>query len=493
MKQTTPLLLLASLSTPVFALQAIDDNALATVSGQAGITIETSNSAADGTVLTVGEFVFTELDEDGLGAETFSMEDIRLQIVDLDGAGNVLGPGGFKTTIDVADTGELSIKTTDLSALNLNIGDVRIGTRSVGSVGLNKWRFAPGSFLEVAAVPGADGVKLRNRTYMTDGSRIDFTYVEDDLALATDVEFKPTSGGSPFQSEFFISAVDGELRLEMGKTEGTLELNNIRLLDATDGSDLFGGADYGDLGFGDVSVNEAYFTLQANPDAEGLKGRFASDLTIGTAFYRSNDKRINLGNVRLSTGKEAGGALKEVGYTFEIVGGTGLYGNGISASFFDVDDLSLFIDNITFSDGDGTNASGSLGSYGIEHFSLNGGSMTAQIWALPGAGRQGIRSDLQLSDGVSFDLTIYDEEPTGTNDPKLTASVVVNDFSQEAYIDVTKKGLQVSVADMELSASMNALRLGDGQTYQGQSGRLVIDSLTVEPGAYLRVEPIQIP
>ena len=473
-------------------LQAIGDAQMAEVSGQAGITIETSNTAADGTVLTVGSFVFTEFDEDGLGDESITLNDIRLQIVELNPDGSVFGPGGFTTTIDVLASGELSMKTTDISALNLNVGDVLVGSRSIGAVGLNNWVFGDGSFVETAFVPDIDGVKIRSRTVMTPGSGIDFSYTEDDLTLASDIVFNPSSTSSAFQSEFFISAVDGTLRLEFGQTEGTLEMNDIRILDDA-GNPLFGGATFGDIGFGDVTVNEGYFTLQANPDAEGLKGKFASDMTIGTQFYRTNDKRLNLGDVRISTGRNADNSIKEVGYTFEIVGGTGLYGNGIAASFFDVEDLSFTVGSLTFSNGDGSSETGSLGSYGIENFSLNGGSMTASVWALPGAGRQGIRSDVQLSDGASFDLAIFDETPTGSNDPKLTASIVVNDFSQEAHIDVTEKGLQVSVVDMEMSASMNALRVGDGQNYQGQSGRLVIDSLTVEPGAYLRVEPIQIP
>lgn len=473
-----------------YAMQALDDAGLSVISGQSGITIDINPETADGTFLTASEVVLTENDKDGLGDETISLSDLKLRIVQFDASDNIIGKGNFNTVIDVDNTGQVLMRADNLPGLSFTVGDIKFGDRSVGSIGLNKWKFAPGSFLETAFVPAADGTKIRSRIVMTENSFLDFVYKEDGLSLSTKIEFKPNSANEPFDSEFFLSGVGGALRLEAGTVKGTLELTNIQILDENN-QPLFSGASFGDIGLGDVSVNKGYFELAANtdPGVEGLKGRFGSDLVIGTVFYRTNNQRFNIRDIKLKTGA-FNGPVEDIGYRFEVVGGTGAYGNGVSAVFFDATKLSFQLSRLTFSDKDGSNESASFGSFGIENGSFNGGSLTTSIWALPGAGRQGIRMDVELSDGASFDFTIK-EDPAVANTPTLTASAVIGDFSSETHIDMTKKGFNTSVVDFEMSANINALKMGTGQTYQGQSGRIVVDNYKIQPGSYMRIEPVQ--
>lgn len=478
-----------------FALQSINDEDLSYVSGQSGITIEitpeTLSGEGLGTVATISEFIYTENDKDSSGAETFSLSDLKLKIVEFDANNDISGIGSFKADIDVANTGQVDIRSSNLPGLSLSVGDIKLGSRSIGSLDIDKWVFKPGSFLETSFVPDANGAKIRSRIFMTDGSFLNLNYKEDDLTLTSTVNFLPNSSNNPFDSESFISGIDGVLRLELGQTTGTLEITNIKLRDENS-VELFGGQSFGDIGLGDVVINEGYFELTANPDSavEGLLGEFGSDLTIGEVFYRTNGQRININNIKLKTG-DFNGALDPIGYTFELVGGVNSYGNGVALTFFDVDNLNFEFSAFTFSSDDGSNETVSFGSLGIANASFgSNGQLTQSIWALPGSGEQGLRLDLQVTDGVRFDLTIK-EDPVVNNTPTLTAETVINTLTFETYVDFIEKGLHVNVIDFELDANINSIKLGTNDAYKGQTGRVVVDNYTVEPGSYIRFEPLQ--
>lgn len=466
-------------SFSVSALQAIDDLDMASVYGQSGLTIETQIENNDGTLVTIGSVTYTEENEDDSDDEFLSLQNIGLQIIEIDNAGNLLGPGSITTTIDISENGDLSVRATDLGAINFTVGSIDFSGRSIGALGLNRWRFAPGSFLETTVINGSP-VKVRSRTLMTDGSGIDFRYIEDELLLTSNIAFKPDSANRPFQSEFFLTTVDGALKIEFGETRGTLEFNNLKL-SKQDGSPLLNGQSFGDVGYGDVVVNQGYFTVRANDSAEGLAGELLADITAGTAFYRTDSNRLNFENVNLKTNGE-------INYQLELVGGESDFARGISATLTGISDIDFTIGAIIFSQADGSSGrSDSLGSFAIENFDLNDGAIAASVWALPGAGSQGIRLDTAITSGAEFDFTYRDEESSAA---RLTAEVVLGEFSSETLLDITPKGLHFTVESLEAEAHINAIRMGNGSSYQGQIGRMDIDGLVVQPGSYLRVEPI---
>lgn len=305
---------LSLVSPVVVALQPISDADLQGVAGQSGLTINLTidNQADPGTLITTGAVRYTEVDEDGEGEEYFETESLKVQVLELDASDTVIGAGDLTTTLDVLADGSLSFKTTDIGALNILLGPVNFSGRTIAQLGIHKWKFGSGSFLETGFVNDVSSTKLRMRTYLTAGSELDFRYTEDGLTFATDVKFEPTSAGDPFESEFFISAVNDELRLELGKTVGTLEVNDLRILNDS-GANIFGTGSYGDVGFGDVTINEAYFSLKSNPDGEGLAGEFKLDQTIGNLFYRTNGNRLAVRDFNLNTNGLAS-------YTLELSG-----------------------------------------------------------------------------------------------------------------------------------------------------------------------------
>lgn len=466
-------------ASPLQALQAIDDADMASVYGQSGISIDTQIEADDGTLLTIGSVTYTEENKDDSGDEFLQLKDIGLQIVEIDDAGNVLGPGFISTRIDVAENGNLNIRSSELGAINFTVGSIEFSGRSIGALGLNRWRFAPGSFLETTVLNDTP-VKIRSRTLMTDGSGIDFRYIEDDLLLTSNIEFKSDSLNRPFQSEFFLSADNQALKIEFGETRGTLEFNNLKLSDNL-GNPLLNNQSFGDLGYGDIVVNQGYFTVRANDNGEGLSGELLSDITVGTAFYRTDENRLNFENVNIATNGE-------IRYQLELVGSQTDFARGMTAILTDISDLDLTIGSIIFSQADGLSGrSDSLGAFAIENLNLNGGALVTSLWALSATGSQGIRLDAAITRGAQFDFTYADDESSAA---KLTAEVVLGEFSAETLLDITPKGLNFTVENLEAEAHVNAIRIGDGSLYQGQTGRIDIDGLVVQPGSYLRVEPI---
>ena len=101
-----------------------------------------------------------------------------------------------------------------------------------------------------------------------------------------------------------------------------------------------------------------------------------------------------------------------------------------------------------------------------------------------------------MSGTTEFDLTIKDspiDNPFDPSAPSLTAKVVLQNLSVSQTIDQTTKGLHIGVIDSSLDASINQIRVGTGENYQGQSGRLVMNNLSIQPGSYFRIEPIPAP
>ena len=468
------------------AMQVLEDDYMSEVAGQAGITIELTTSDPTGRLLSTGEIRFTEKDNDGQGEDYLSIGGLTLRTLVTDGAGNILGVDTIKTTIDVDAGGNVSIKSKDINTLDLELGEISFSGRALFSAArLSVWQFVGDSYLETALINDPVGSKIAFRTVMEAGSGLTYQFDEDGVTFSSDVVFTPATGETTFRSEVFLTGNSDELKLEFGETVGSLEIRNISILDGN-GDNIFGANNFGDVGYGDVVINTGYMTLSASKDPlrDGIEGKINADLNMGTAFYRTGDERLNARNVQLSTNGE-------ISYQLDFLDNG--FATGLEGRIFDVTDVDLIIGALTLSSGNGSNETLSMGSFAIENLNLNGGSIDLGIYTLPGAGAQGMQMDVAMSGTTSFDLTIKDDPAavSGNPDPQLTAEVVMNNVSVSQTIDQTPLGLHIGVLDTSMDVNINAIRIGDGLIHQGQTGRLVMNNLTLQPGSYFRIEPLQ--
>ncbi len=491
MKQTSLRSIFAVLlpltSAPALALQPLSENSLSAVTGQAGLTIETQINEAQGNVLTASEFRFTEADRAGDGQDEYlAVENILVRATQDDGSGGRIGDQ-FVTTLDVSAEGDLIIRTSGMDYLTVQTGKVVLGGRALyESISINDWNFAGNSFIETTVLNEAEGARVRYRTAMEDGSGLGFAFVEDGVTFTSDVVFKPATGNSAFISELFLSGDLDGVKLEFGETQGSFEVNNITLRDGN-GDNLFGTNDFGDVGYGDIDVVSGYMTLRANdePGREGIRGEVASNITVGTAFYRTGDQRVNFRNADINTNGE-------IQYQLDFMNNG--FATGLEGIIDEVSDVDFVVGGLTLSDGDGNNESVSMGAYGIENLNFNGGALEVGLYTLDGQGSQGLRLDATLAGKTSFDLTIKDspiDDPFNDSAPALTAEVVMQNVSLAQTVDQTEKGLHIGIVDASMDVSINSIQAGTGANYQGQTGRLVMNNLTLQPGSYLRVQPLQ--
>ncbi|MAD44220.1 MAG: hypothetical protein CMI02_07995 [Oceanospirillaceae bacterium] len=472
-------------ASPVMAMQAMDEASMAAVAGQSGITIETSTLNPDGDFLTTGEIRYTEEDKDGQGDDYVSIDSLKLRTYQTDVNGNFAGVDTFRTDIDVDAGGNVSIRTSDVDTLDLELGAVSFSGRTLfGAVRFSMWEFVGSSYLETVLLNSADGAKVGFRSVMEEGSGLTYQFDEDNVTFSSDIVFLPADGESTFRSEVFLTGDNDQLKLELGETSGSFEIKNISLLDAA-GNNIFGTNNFGDVGYANLGVDTGYFTIRGNPDADtdGILGEINTDLTVGNLFYRTGGQRLNLNNVRLNTNGE-------MTYTLDFID-TG-YTSGVDISLSDLSDLDLTIGAVNFSAGDGSGATASMGSYAVENLNLNGDSINLQLYTLPGAGSEGMQMDLTMAGTTDFDLTITDDDDgSGNPQPQLTAQVVINNFSLSQTIDQTEKGLHVGIVDQSMDLNINRIRMGDGSTQQGQTGRIVMNNISLQPGSYFRVEPLR--
>lgn len=478
------LLSLSVVSLSTFAMQALDDDDMALVSGQSGIAIDITSNDPDGRLISTGAIRYTEYDRDGQGQDYLEIDGLTLRTLITNEQGQVVGVDTITTTINVDAGGNVSIKNRDINTLDLEMGAISLSGRTlIGGARLSVWQFVGDSYLETALLNDIDGIRVALRTVMESGSGLTYQFDEDGLTFSTDVIFVPASGETAFRSELFLSGSNDELRLEFGDTTGGIEIKNITLLDEQ-GEPLFGTNNFGDLGYSDIRINTGYITLAANRDAakDGLQGVINADVNVGTAFYRTGDQRLNLRDVQLRTNGE-------LSYEMDLID-TG-FATGIEARITDINNLDFIIGAMTLSAGDGSAESLSMGRYAIENLTVEGG-VSLGLYTLPGAGSQGMRLDMSMDGSTTFDLTIIDDVVAeGLPQPKLTAEVVLNNVSVAQTFDQTRKGLHIGVIDTSMDMNINAIRMGDGVQQQGQTGRLVMNNFALQPGSYFRIEPLQ--
>jgi len=175
----------------VSAMQPMTEESMAAVSGQSGITIETTPGSADGLVLSTGEIRYTETDRDGQGSDYLGVSSLALYATRPDGLGGVVSDT-IKTTIDITDTGDVRIKSTDINTLSLALGEISLSGRSVfSSVKMMDWSFVGNSYLETILVNDSAGSKIGLRTIMEAGSGLTYSFTEDAVTFSSDISFTP--------------------------------------------------------------------------------------------------------------------------------------------------------------------------------------------------------------------------------------------------------------------------------------------------------------
>lgn len=479
---------------PAVAMQVMEDNDMSAVAGQSGISIEMTTQDPNGDFLTTGEIRFTEDDRDGKGEDYLSIGSLKLRTITTDANGNMTGVDTIRTDIDVDDGGNVHIRQSDIDTLELELGELSLSGRTLfGATRFSVWKFVGNSYLETVLINDPAGAKVGFRTVMEEGSGLTYQFDEDGVTFSSDIVFLPKAGELAFRSEVFMTGDSDQLKLEIGETRGSFEIRNISLLDAS-GNNIFGVNDFGDLGYSDITVNTGYITVASSNivGVDGIQGKINSDLTVGNVFYRTGNQRVNFNNVSLNTNGE-------ISYNLDFIDTSVTNAvdknkvTGIDAHITDITDLDLTIGALTLSAGDGSAESLSMGSYAIENLNLNGGSIDLQMYTLPGAGAEGFQMDLTMAGTTSFDLTIKDDPAAvvGNPDPQLTANVVLNNVSVSQTVDQTNKGLHVGILSQSMDMNINQIRIGDGLIQQGQTGRLVMNNLSLQPGSYFRVEPLQ--
>jgi hypothetical protein len=110
---------------------------------------------------------------------------------------------------------------------------------------------------------------------------------------------------------------------------------------------------------------------------------------------------------------------------------------------------------------------------------------------LPGSGEIGLLFDISAPGVTSFNLEITDtaDQNGATPNNKLTAAVEMKNFAFQGAVDITPSGLNVGIKHMSADMSLNALTIGDGQTYSGSVGRMVLNSMSIRPGSYTTISP----
>lgn len=471
------------------AMQALDDSSMSDVAGQAGITIEQTTNGVDGFLMGTGEIKYTQADTAGQGEVDVTIDGmtVRSYVFDNTKTNNFGGYNTIRRVIDINADGDLSIKTMDIDTLDIKIGAIAIGGRRVNSgIDINVWKLAAGSYLETEVKNDFAGAKIISRNVMKAGSGYNQIVYENGLNISSDTVFLPNVGDDAFVSELILTSEGDGLKIEVGATKGTMEIKNLSILDS-DGTNLFGsGNSFGDFGYGNVTVNEGYITVAASQDPtnrNGIEGAIFSDIDIGNAYYRTGNARLNANNVMFTTGGELHYrlAFMDNGYA------SGLEGQFVSSS---TATASLSIGSLTLSDADGDNETNSIGSLAISNLSLNSGTAEVSIYTLPGYGNEGLRQVINATDESSFDMVLYDES-TAVGAPKLSANIVINNLTQDQTINYTKKGIRIQTVSSSMDMNINAIKAGNNQTYQGQSGRIVMNNFHQVSGGYTNIEPLR--
>ena len=489
MNNKLPLALAIGLvSGSALALQSLDDAVMQDVSGQGGLTIESTTTDPDGYTLRTGEIRYTQKNNEGGLDAYFSIDGMTERYYTSDAAGNFIGLNTVRTLINVDSAGNLSIKTEDVDTKDIHYGAMSFsGRQFLSGMDINVWKFKPGSYTEIEAKNDPAGAKIISRTVMKNGSGYTQKRYENDVIVSSKTAYCPDPCTGEYRSETILTNDAGNgLKLEFGATNGTIEIQDIKIARNINGTvvGLFDDNSFGDIGYGDISVNSGYVTMRANadPSKNGLQGQFASDIDVGTFFFRTDNSRINMHNLQFKT-------VGPIDYNLALMNNG--YATGIEAQIHGVGSTAeLRVGSITLSSKDGSGETTSAGSFAITGFTLNNGTAEISNYTLPGYGTDGLRQVVNASGKTSFNLEVYDES-SAAGAPKLSAEVVLNNFTQDQTTNYTPKGIYILTGSNSMDVNINAIRVGNGSTYKGQSGRIVMNNYHVMPGSYTNIEPLR--
>lgn len=485
--------MLSVISVNSFAMQSLEDEEMSLVLGQAGITasILPSDAGGQGKILDIEELRWTELDRDGGDVDTdfiaFKGISISNYLTNPDGTFLALDPIEF--TFDVNADGDAYFRSSGFRGMHWIVENIELSGRTMGGMEITQFEMVTGSYLEIAYNNEVGGAEIGMNVKMLEGSSFKYKYTED-YELAIDVGFTGNGVDDFFYVETSLTADASAVKLEFGALTGGIELNNLNILE--NGVPFFAES-FGDIGLSDVEfVSGSYMSIHANDStatSEGLAGKFDLSGTIGNLFYRTNGSRINFKGINLSTNGE-------VDYTFDQFSHEYVSGNiitGIRATLNNIDDVTILLGGITFSEGVGDfiNETVSAGSIGITNLDFNGDPLYVDLYTLPGSGKIGLLFDISAPGVTSFNLEITDtaDQNGATPNNKLTAAVEMKNFAFQGAVDITPSGLNVGIKHMSADMSLNSLTAGNGARYQGSIGRMVLNSMSVRPGSYTTVSP----
>lgn len=491
--QLSLLALAITFSAGSAAMQVLDDSLMQDISGQGGITIESTTTDPLGYTTQTGEIRYTQKNNEGGLDSYLSIGSLKQRYYTSDANGNFIGLNTIKTLIDVDTNGNLSIKTLDVDTMDIHLGEITLSGRTVlKGMEINVWEYAAGSYTELFLENAASGARIHSRTIMKDGSGYSQLRHENDISISNDVVYKPAAGQDAYTSELILTSSGNGLKLEFGETHGTMEIQNFTILDKDSKQNIFGydgqgkANTFGDLGYGNIQVNSGYMTIRANddPTKNGLEGEFASDLTVGNAFYRTDNAQLNAKNVSFKT-------VGEVGYSLAMMNNG--FATGLEMQIHSANTTAeLVIGALTLSDENGSNETASAGSFAITGFGLNGGTAEVSLYTLPGHGSDGLRQVINATGKTSYNLEIYDEGSVGqANAPKLSAEIVMNNITQDQTTTYSHKGIRTITASNSMDVNVNALKVGNNVNYQGQSGRIIMNNYHQTSGSYTQIEPLR--
>lgn len=474
-----------------FALTPLDENSMSNVVARAGITLETTSLNSTGELLSTGKITFSEFDPDSSGQDGFSIGGIKLLANNVDSNGNKTGPSTIKTKVDFGDDGSLFIKTTGFQRVDLDVGAISLGRRNLlGGISIENARFKGNSYTAMKVSNDVSGTKFSFVSQFGDGSSLTQHVKEDDVIFSSDLTLKApdSTPNSGFYSEMFMLAKGDELRVEFGRIKGSLIMNNIIMTD-TSGSNLFGNANFGSLGLSNIDVKNGYLTLDTrkNEADKGIRGKFLLQASLGQLFIQNDGGRINLNSVSLDMDSE-------IGYQMEFVDNDEV--SGIQMMFEPVNkntdtDIDLKLGSIGLSGSLGESPSENFGSFALENLNLKNAKLNVSILAAPAFGEEGIRTDLSLDGAVSFDLSIKGEDASSDAMPALRSRVSLSGFKVSQTVDMTQKGIYMGIKEMKMNMTMNSLSMGNQSNYQGEIGKLAINSFKMLPGSYTQIQPLQ--
>lgn len=483
-------LFVTTFSVSAFSLTALDEKSLSNVVAKGGLTIESTSLDSNGQLFSTGKITFNEFDTNSTGQDGFSINGIKLLANDVDENGNISGASTIKTSVDLGNDGSLFVKTTGFQRVDLEVGAVSLGRRTlIDGLKIENARFLGNSYTAMKVSNELRGTKLAFITQLGNGSNLTQSVRKNDVVFSSKVTLNGVNSdpNSGFYSEMFLLAQGDDLRLEFGRIKGSVLMNNIVMND-TQGRNLFSNKNFGSLGLSDINIRNGYLTLDTRSTNDaGIRGKFLLQAQLGSLFIENDGGRINLSAMKLDMDSE-------IAYQMEFFDDD--KNSGVQMSFAPVNadtdtDIDFELGAINLAGVGGANPSKSMGSFAIENLNLRNNKLRVSIFASPNTGsNDGIRTDISLEGTTKLDLVVKDDFLNRVNAPELRARVSLSNFKVSQRVDLTRQGINININRLNLDMKVHSVKIGNGLNYRGQMGRLALNSFKVLPGSYTLIKPL---